>query len=215
MKKIRIAILCLLLLFFVIGIYFYFFSPSIPERMASHWNVRGHVDGYIPKFWGLFLLPLLSLVIFLLFIILPYIYPLRDNIEKFRKYYDGFMILTIAFLFYVYLLIILWNTGVRISKYQLLAPAFGALFYYSGVLMEKAERNWLVGIRTAWTLSSDEVWRKTNKLGGKLFKLAGCIAVIGILFPRYAFFFTFVPAALVIICTSVYSFIAYQKEMKQ
>jgi len=26
----------------------------LPEMVASHWNVKGEVDGYLPKFWGAF-----------------------------------------------------------------------------------------------------------------------------------------------------------------
>ncbi|MEM1515464.1 MAG: SdpI family protein [Candidatus Bathyarchaeia archaeon] len=50
------------------------------------------------------------------------------------------------------------------------------LGYYSsiiGILCEDSKRNWFIGIRTPWTLSSDRVWEKTHRLGGKLFKTAG------------------------------------------
>ncbi|MCD6528068.1 DUF1648 domain-containing protein [bacterium] len=36
----------------------------MPEKMASHWNVKGEVDGYLSKFWGLFLIPLISIGFF-------------------------------------------------------------------------------------------------------------------------------------------------------
>lgn len=26
--------------------------------MATHWNSKGEIDGYMSKFWGLFLMPL-------------------------------------------------------------------------------------------------------------------------------------------------------------
>ncbi len=187
----------------------------MPERMASHWNAQGQVDGYISKFWGLFLMPILTLLIFLLLIAIPKIDPLKQNIDKFRKYYDGFVILIVVYMFYVYILTLLWNTGVRFSIIQPLMPAMGILFYYIGILVENAKRNWSIGIRTPWTLSSERVWEKTHKIGGKLFKIAGIIAFIGVFFQKYAAFFILIPVISVTVYTIVYSYFEYQRETKQ
>ncbi|MCD6107872.1 MAG: SdpI family protein [Thermoplasmata archaeon] len=211
MRKSGIIVLGVILLSFIIGIYFY---PQMPEKIASHWNAQGQVDGYMSKFWGLFLMPLLSMMLFLLFIAIPKIDPLKHNIEKFREYYDGFVVLIIVYLFYVYLLTIFWNIGIRFSMVQPLAPAMGILFYYIGILIENAKRNWFIGIRTPWTLSSEKVWEKTHKIGGKLFKIAGIIAFIGVFFQRYVLFFILVPIILVAAYTIVYSYFEYQKETR-
>ncbi|RLF30149.1 MAG: hypothetical protein DRJ99_03065 [Thermoplasmata archaeon] len=211
MRKNEIIVLGVILLSFIIGIYFY---PQMPEKIASHWDAQGQVDGYISKFWGLFLMPLLSMMLFLLFIAIPKIDPLKHNIEKFRKYYDGFVVLIIVYLFYVYLLTIFWNIGIRFSMVQPLAPAMGILFYYIGILTENAKRNWFIGIRTPWTLSSEKVWEKTHKIGGKLFKIAGIITFIGVFFQRYALFFILVPIILVAAYTIIYSYFEYQKETR-
>lgn len=138
------------------------------------------------KFWGLFLVPISSVALFLIFLAIPKIDPIKSNIEKFLKYYDGLLILTIAFLPYVQILTILWNKGVRFSMIQLLSPAMGILFYYLGILIENAKRNCFIGIRTLWTLSSDRVWRETHRIGGKLFKISRIITVVIVLFPKYA-----------------------------
>ena len=209
MRKSEIITILIILISFVIGIYFY---PQIPEKMASHWNIRGEVDGYISKSWGLFLIPIISLGLFLLFILIPKIDPLRANIEKFRKYFDGFIILIILFLFYLYLLTIFWNFGNKFSMNQVLPPSFGILFFYCGILIDKAKRNWFIGIRTPWTLSNEKVWEKTHQLGGKLFKIAGIIAFLGIIFPNYAFFLILFPVIAVSIYTVIYSYYEYRKE---
>jgi len=209
MKKSEIFILFIVLFSFVLGIWLY---PQMPEKMASHWNSRGEVDGYFSKFWGLFLMPIISFVLFLLFILIPQIDPLKANIEKFRKYFDIFIILIILFLFYLYLLTIFWNFGNRFSMNQVLPPAFGVLFFYCGILIEKAKRNWSIGIKTPWTLSSETVWNKTHRLGGKLFKIAGIIAFLGTVFPSGAFFFVLSPIIASSIYLIFYSYLEYQKE---
>lgn len=208
MKKSIIAVFAIILLSFIIAIYLY---PQMPDKMASHWNAQGQVDGYMPKFWGLFLMPFLSIALFLLFILIPKIDPLKQNIQKFRKYYDWFVVLFMAFLFYLYLLTVFWNLNFKFSMIQMLAPAFGILFYYIGVLTENAKRNWFIGIRTPWTLSNNIVWAKTHKIGGKLFKITGIVAFFGVFFQRYAFLLVVVPVIIVAVYTIVYSYFEYKK----
>jgi uncharacterized membrane protein len=208
MRKINILILLIILISFAFAWYLY---PLMPERMASHWNVRGEVDGYMPKFWGLFLMPIVALAMFLLFLLIPRIDPLKKNIEKFRKYFDWFALLIILFLLYIYKLSILWNFGWRFDMGQVLAPAFAILFYFSGILISKAKRNWFIGIRTPWTMTNDIVWDKTHKLGAILFKISGAICLFGLLLPAYAFAFVLAPVILFSIYLIIYSYLEYRK----
>lgn len=207
MKKIVYGII---LLSFILSIYFY---PVMPEQMASHWNSKGMVDGYMPKFWGLFLMPFVLLVLLLVFIVIPKIDPL-DNIKKFKKYYDGFIIVMSIFMLFIHGQIILWNLGYEISPNYYIPVSIGLLFFYIGVLCENSKRNWFVGIRTPWTLSSDNVWDKTHKLGGKLFKIAGIIALIGVFFQNYVIYFILVPTLFVSVFLIVYSYVEFRKEKK-
>ncbi|RLG13335.1 MAG: hypothetical protein DRN66_04360 [Candidatus Nanohalarchaeota archaeon] len=209
--KPQTIILIILLISFAVGICIY---PQMPDKMASHWNAQGEVDGYMSKFWGVFLMPTVSVGLFLLFLLMPKIDPLKANIEKFRKYYDGFIVMMIAFLFYAYALTIAWNLGFVFNMTQFMMPAMGLLFYYIGILTEKAKRNWFIGIRTPWTLSSEKVWNKTHNIGGKLFKAVGVIALLGIFFPKQMLFFVFFPVIFVAGYLIVYSYVEFQKEKK-
>ena len=211
MRKSNIIISAVILISFVVGIYYY---PQMPERMASHWNAQGQVDGYMSKFWGLFLIPILSIGLFLLFQLIPKIDPLKENIEKFRKYFDGFIVIVFLFLLYIYFLTILWNVGVRFDMGKAIAPSMGLLFYFVGILVENSKRNWFIGIRTPWTLSSEKVWDNTHRIGGRLFKVAGVIAFIGVFTKKYAIILIIVPIVLVSVYTVVYSYFEYQKETK-
>ena len=101
MRKSEIVMVMLILFSFATGIYFYI---RMPEKMASQWNVQDQVNGYTNKFWGLFLMPLISIGLLLLFFVIPRIDPLKANIDLFRKHYDRFVVITIAFLTYIYLL---------------------------------------------------------------------------------------------------------------
>lgn len=152
--------------------------------------------------------------IFLIFISIPRIDPLKANIEKFRKYYNVFIIIFFIFMFSIYSQVILWNLEIKISPNATIPIGLGLLFFYTGILCENSKQNWFIGIRTPWTLSSERVWEKTHKLGGKLFKIAGFSALFGAFFQSYALFFILVPAILVSIYSIIYSYLEYQKEMK-
>lgn len=211
-RRSEIIIFGMALLFFIIGIYFY---PRMPERMASHWNIHGEVDGYISKFWGVFLLPFIFTALALLFVAIPRIDPLKANIEKFRKYYDGFIILFSIFWFSIYIQTILWNIGIQISPTIVFPVGFGILFFYIGILCENVKRNWFIGIRTPWTLSNEKVWEKTHRNGGKMFKIAGLVALLGVFFQDYAFLLILIPVILIVAYTFTYSYFEYQKELKR
>ncbi len=209
MRRSELIAVGIVIILFAVGIYIY---PQLPDTIASHWNAQGQVNGYTSKFWGLFLLPIISVGLVLLFVAIPRIDPLKANIEKFRTFYDRFVILFLVFFFYFYLLTILWNMGVQYNFNQVLAPAFGGLLYYIGVVTEHAKRNWFVGIRTPWTLSSESVWDKTHAIGAKLFKIVGVVALLGVLFPNYTIFFILVPVLIVAGYLIVYSYVVYQRE---
>jgi len=198
----------LVALSFVVGALFY---PFVPERIVTHWGAGGQPNGTMSKLWGLFLLPVVSALLLALFNGLPAVDPLGNNVERFRGTYDEFVVLLLGFLLYLQLLLGLWNVGVRFQFVQALAPAYGALLYYAGVLMEHAERNWFVGIRTPWTLSNEEVWRKTHDRSATLFKLAGAVALLGVFVPGYALVLLVVPVLLAAGYAVVYSYVEYQR----
>jgi uncharacterized membrane protein len=83
-----------------------------------------------------------------------------------------------AFLMVVNALALLAAAGAGVSIARVVPIATGALFMVMGNVLGKFRKNFLVGIRTPWTLASDEVWLRTHRLGGRLFVIAGALLVI-------------------------------------
>ena len=209
MSKNMIAGFILVALSFFVGAVLF---PMMPDMMVSHWNIVGEADEYLPKFWGLFLMPILSFVMFFCFLFLPKMDPLRENFEKFRRVFERFFLVLLLFLFYLYAITLLWNIGFRFRMNVVLPPAFSLLLFFTGVLLGKAERNWFVGIRTPWTLSSETVWKKTHVLGATLFKFSGVIALASLFVPEYAFLLVLAPVLLSTVSLVLYSYFEYRKE---
>lgn len=185
--------------------------PALPDRIPSHWNIEGEVDGYLPAPWGVLIVPLVMVSLTALLFLLPRLDPLRENYPKFRRYYDGFILVFAAYLLVVQLQILLAGLGYPVSPTLLFPVVIGGLFVYLGFLVEHAEQNWFVGIRTPWTLSSERVWKKTHARGGLLFKLAGVVAIAGVLFGRYAVWFVLVPVLAVSVYLVVYSYLEFRR----
>jgi uncharacterized membrane protein len=189
---------------------------QLPDQMASHWGVDDQVNGTMPKFWGVFMMPLISLGLFLLFLVIPNIDPHRANIAQFRETFNLFIVFMIIFLLYVHGLTLAWSLGYSNFKMSsALLPFIGVLFIFIGYMLRKAKRNFFIGIRTPWTLSSDNVWDKTHQLGSILFMASGALAVIGTLFGgMVAFWLMFVPLMGSTLFLVVYSYILYRDEIK-
>jgi uncharacterized membrane protein len=197
---------------FAISLYAY---PLLPSTVASHWDATGAVNGHMPAFWGAFLIPALSAVLFLVFKLIPRFDPLSENIQAFKADYLRFIIVMLLFLYLVHVQTLLWNLGTEISFSLTMPVLLGGLFFYLGDLLGKVKRNWFIGIRTPWTMSSDIVWDKTHKVGGKLFKAAGIISALSALFPAYVFYIVIISVLMAAMACVVYSYLAFSDLSKK
>jgi len=207
-KQVLIWLLILCVAVVVVGLAL---SPQFPEQMAVHWNEKGEADGYGSRFMGIWFLPLITIGLSLLLVGIPQIDPLKKNIEKFRSEYNLFILLFVVFFVYLQVITLLFNLGWQFNLLALLTPAFGGFFYYIGVMMGKAKRNFFIGIRTPWTLSHDDVWNETHRVGALGFKISGVLTLLGVIFPEAAIWFMMVPLLLVAFGAVVYSYFVYRK----
>ena len=207
-----IVALALILLAVVFSVTVY---SRLPDRMASHWGFNDEVNGTISRFWGAFLMPIMALAMLGLFLLIPGIDPLKANIAAFRPLFNGFITALMVFMVYVHVLTILWNLGYQgFHMSTALLPGLGLTFIFAGLMMRQARRNFFIGIRTPWTLSSDRVWAQTHRVGGVLFVICGIIALFGALFPgTTAFALVLVPLLAVTAFLIPYSYWLYQQEI--
>ncbi|MFK7797472.1 MAG: SdpI family protein, partial [Aureispira sp.] len=73
--------------------------------------------------------------------------------------------------------------------------------------------NYFIGIRTPWTLQSDEVWRKTHRLAGRLLIGAALIGLVLLLLLPSSWGMLGVVALMVgaLLIPVVYSFLLFRK----
>lgn len=164
----------------VSAIYFY---QVLPEQIATHWNVKGEVDGWGSKTLGAWLAPGIMVLMYLLFQYLPKFDPKKENYKEFAKEYKYLQILLISFFLIIHFVTNLYNLGYDISVGNIIMAAVGLLFVCIGFYLKNIKPNWFVGIRTPWTLSNDYVWKKTHWYGSRVFVVAGLLFFVAPLLP--------------------------------
>jgi uncharacterized membrane protein len=193
---------------FLIGLFFY---QQLPQIIPTHWNSAGAVNGYSSKFIGLFLLPIITLAVYLFFLLIPRIEVYKDNLSKFSNHFFGFKVVFVLFFFSLYIVTVFQASGFLFNMNFFMFPALAVLFFYIGHILPFVKRNFFIGIRTPWTLSSDYVWEKTHTVGGIVFKALGVIFLCGIFFGAFAIYFILVPVIIGVVFLVIYSYIIFQK----
>jgi uncharacterized membrane protein len=181
--------------------------------MATHFGMNGQVNGTMSTFAGAFIVPVIMLFVLLLFTAIPYIDPLRVNIAQFRTQYDTFVAILMLFFAAVQASVLSRNLGSTLDPQYVIVPAVGVLMFYVGTMLPKTRRNWFIGIRTPWTISSDQVWKKTHELGGTLFKILGIIIVLSTFAPTaYMIWIILIPLIVITLGLVVYSYYVYEQD---
>lgn len=176
--KNELPLILLLIVSFAISFYFY---PMLPDRIPTHWNFKGEIDGYSGKTAGTFLMPILNLVIYVLFIFLPALDPKKENYKLFESTYRYFRYLFHIFFFGMQVLIITAALGYAVDTGRFVMLGISLLFMLMGNVMGRLKHNYFIGIKTPWTLANEEVWKRTHRLSAYLwtgFGLVGAIMAI-------------------------------------
>ncbi len=186
-------------------------ASELPAEIVINWDAAGNPGGTIRTTTGLGLLPVVMGILLICFAAIPRIDPLRENIRSFRRAYDWFVVFLTAYLGVIHLGILAFNLGYRFDVTLLVLAGTAFLYYFVGMVLSRAERNWFVGVRTPWTLSDDEVWNRTHDVAAPLFKACGVLAAVGLAFGDYAVYVAFVPVVITALGTVVYSYYLYEQ----
>jgi len=187
--------------------------PSLPLTIPTHWDVLGRPNGWSSRLWGAWLMPIFLVVAWAFMRVLPSIDPRGSNYVKFGGAFEGIIITTMLFMLGLHAIILRAALGYPVAMERVVPLGMGVLFIVIGNLLPRAHPNWFVGIRTPWTLSSDRVWEKTHRFGGRVFVASGLLILLGaLLMPQWGHIVLF---AIVLVCvasTVVYSYLEWKRE---
>jgi uncharacterized membrane protein len=200
---------------FVLTPYAYLLSiwDKLPEQVPTHFNIDGVANDWSSRSSLLFLPCAIPIIIYFVLLIIPAIDPKKKIQEMGEKYYSfRFMTTFFVSLIEVYTLYIS-NSGSIKSPFMLYA-IIGAVFIMLGNYFQAVRPNYFIGIRTPWTLENEQVWKKTHRLGGRLFMLGGILIAILAFFihNQHTYFFIFGAIIVVVVVVPyVFSYTEFQK----
>ena len=174
-KRMEMLLLGILLLQGAVSILLY---PRLPERVPSHWNLHGQVDGWMKPSAAILAWSGISLGVYALFWFIPALDPKR-KITATQKAYQGLRLGSQVFFFLLFGIAMAAALGIPLSMDRLVPALISLLIVVIGNYLGKIRPNYFMGIRTPWTLEDPVVWQRTHRLGGILWMLAGLVGLAG------------------------------------
>ncbi len=168
------------------------FAGQLPDdtRVPIHWNIHNEIDGWSGKTFGLWWGLALNAIMFLALWLLPWYSPWY---RKYEERFDAVLPPLTTTLVFFFALISLYALAVAkwgdIGQVNMILILMGLLCVLLGNLLPKVPKNFFIGIKTPWTLSNEEVWNRTHRLGGILFVLGGLLLMLkGFILPKHSGF---------------------------
>ncbi|HWP96560.1 MAG TPA: SdpI family protein [Syntrophomonadaceae bacterium] len=186
--------------------------PHLPDQVPRHWNIHGQVNGYFSRFYGAFFAPTLVVALYLLLLFVPVLDPKRENYPRFLRSYTLIRWLLVLFMSLMWGATIVVSLGYQVDISLWVKAGVAILFTIMGNFMGQFRHNYFVGIRTPWTLASEEVWQRTHRLGGRIWVAGGlvCLAMAPFqgLWNAYIYF---AAIACMTIIPIVYSYLTFAR----
>lgn len=194
---------------FLVGVLVY---PHLADQAPIHWNVYGQPDNFAHKSLAVFLFPLTTVGLYGLLLVVPLLDPRRDNYARFAGVYRLLRSGMVLIFTGIYLATLAAGLGYQFDIGMMVKGLVALLFILIGNMMGQVRHNYFVGIKVPWTLASEEVWRKTHRLAGRMWVVGGIICLVTAFVPGVFGAVVFFGAVLVMtVVPMVYSYIIYRQ----
>jgi uncharacterized membrane protein len=155
----------------------------VDMQLPTHWNWQGEADRFSGK-WAALLMPAgITATISLVLYFLPSLEPRREGLKRSQGLYSAAWAGLLLMGATIELVTLSAALGWNVPADRVVMAALGAMLVLIGNRLGKSRSMYLVGIRTPWTLASEEVWIKTHRLGGKLMVASGLLMIAAAILP--------------------------------
>ncbi|PGA14186.1 hypothetical protein COL65_22055 [Priestia aryabhattai] len=188
--------------------------PHLPPTMPIHWGANGEADGFATKINAMILTVGIMVLIYFIIAFVPRIDPRKENYKYFSKTYNILLNAVLLLFFFVNMSTILQGLGYNVPMSYIAPIMAGLVFIVIGNYLQRVRSNYFMGIRTPWTLSNENVWKKTHRLSGKIFFIGGLLILISAFLPDG--YKSVIMCGSIVLCVAIpylYSYVAYKKEM--
>lgn len=186
-----------------------------PVPLPTHWNIHGQPDAFSDKWTALLMPVLIAGATSLIFYFLPVLEPRKEHLKQSQglvfSAWAVLLLMSILVQFAVVSVALHWS----VHGTSFILAGVGLTFAVIGNQLGKSRSMFLVGIRTPWTLSSEEVWIRTHRLAGKLMVAGGLLLTATAFLPLPNGMTATVMGAVIaasVIVPIVYSYILWRRE---
>jgi len=131
----------------------------------------------IDKTIELFVVPAIGLLVLLIVLVVPTIEPRRANLEQSRTAFNAVMLAALALLLVIHAIVIAYTLNKSVDVLPPVMIAVGVLFLIMGYYLPRVRSNFMFGVRTPWTLSSEYSWARTHRVAGPLLVILGVVMI--------------------------------------
>jgi uncharacterized membrane protein len=154
----------------------------LPGNVPLRFNANGVPTQYGSLDVPLALMPLVAVMLTAIFAVLSKAEPRRDNLIASRvpyatRWIGGLLIIAAVHLWIIYTLVTTVRGAAPIDPERLFMVLAGVLIVVIGSQLARLRSNFMIGIRTPWTLSDDRTWQRTHRLARVPVMLAGLVIV--------------------------------------
>jgi uncharacterized membrane protein len=190
----------------VAAIYAY---PHLPAQIATHWNAEMQPNGYSGRSAIFWLGPGLLAGIVVFTWAGPWLSPQRYNVASFGPTWQRMMLLAFCLIAALFLVLLLSGLGRSFDAGRVLAGIFCLFMMFFGNLLGKVRPNFFIGVRTPWTLASEQVWIATHRVAAWATVLSGLCGAALLLAGMERWFLLPFVAAMVL--SAGYSLVLYKR----
>mgnify|MGYP001064795236 CR=1 FL=1 len=147
----------------------------LPDPLPTHFDLEGNADGWTPRALGAWLLPGLALLLWAAIRLGPRILPASDRARLRPSTTALVAMMTACFMAALHVVVLGAALVPTLSVTKLVFGLVGALLVGLGLVLPRVRRNPLIGVRTAFTLRDDEIWARTQRVGGYAMVIAGVV----------------------------------------
>lgn len=193
---------------------------KLPEKVAMHFDLKGHPDRFGSRSELITTIIILTAVTFLVYLLLTNIW--RIDPKKYaaaNKDRIGKIAFATVVLLSAVMCLVIYSASrgnIRFST-NLVFAGTGIFFAFIGNYLPNLKPNYFAGLRLPWTLENEDNWRKTHQLAGKLWFTGGLLLAVVCLFlpPVAAIVVFFVTMLTITLIPCVYSYRLYRQQKKE
>jgi uncharacterized membrane protein len=192
--------------------YLAFIWNSLPEKVPVHWNINGEIDRWGSKSFLIALVFMLPVLMYAIMFAASKLDP-KNRISLMGKKFYQLKFFMVLFMSLLALFLLYVSKNHVVSNPNFIYVLAGILIMVLGNYFKVIQPNYFIGIRTPWTLESQEVWKATHAFAGKLWFLGGIIIILGgLIFSGFIFAKAFMVIGTILAFVPIgYSFIKFKQ----